>query len=234
MDTIEQICKRIHPGWSSGIFQKCDLFLRKNHQIVLAEDALPEEKGDLFRALSYFPPEETRVVILGQDPYHTRGKANGLAFGIHPAFEGPRNSSILNISLELKRSTGQQLTDWTLESWAKQGVLLLNTRLSVKEGSPLSHDGIGWEDLVYSLLREVIQTTREKPVLWLVWGTQALKSVGPLLLPATHPALFTSHPCSFSASRGFLGCGHFTHELASKIIWGESPAPSILEVACQE
>lgn len=117
-------------------------------QLLIQEIADCEEKGTLcpeakniFKAFHMAPLSETKVVILGQDPYHTPGKASGLAFGYNKNYKGPLNSSLLNIMKEVAQDTGQAVTDYTLESWAKQGVLLINTRLTCEAGKPLSHMG---------------------------------------------------------------------------------------------
>lgn len=153
----------------------------------------------MFAALEYFRPEETSVIILGQDPYHSVNengirKANGLAFGINPKWEGPRlYSSFGNIAAEVTRA-GYELTDYSLSQWANQRILLLNTRLTVEKGKPMSHANCGWEPVVDSILR---QAARDD-VIWLLFGAEARKAA------SKYPGikLAVSHPCKYSATRG--------------------------------
>lgn len=186
-----------------------DLFeaLRAVSSRALEESVLPREWT--LRALRHFRPEETRVVILGQDPYPTSGKANGLAFGLNPEWvqrTGYRpHSSFAAILGEVHRTEGPGELDWSLESWAKQGVLLLNTRLSVAPGRPMSHAGMGWEAAVAAILVQVPANA-----VWLAWGAEATRVAR--RYAATGHLHHASHPCKYSATRGrypFVGCGHF-------------------------
>lgn len=174
---------------------------------------------DIFKAFEETPPSKTKVIILGQDPYHTPGKARGVAFGYHFSYWGKIDSSLANIIKEV----GDFKADTTLSQWTKQGVLLLNTRLTVKEGKPMSHKGIGWESIIQQYLTEL--TRKKKNLVILLWGAEAQK-YRKFLDEEDNLILETSHPCRFSAHLGFLGCGHFdkTNEyLKSKdikpIIW---------------
>jgi uracil-DNA glycosylase len=155
----------------------------------------------------------TRVIILGQDPYHTPGKANGLAFGIAEEWEGNRyNSSFGNIILEAGRTAVDSITpevfpQWaTLEGWARQGVLLTNTRLSVEEGQPMSHANLGWEELVEQTLALTI--AERNPIL-VAFGAEARKfyqkvlKVYPEVTDKNNVTMLCySHPCKYSATRG--------------------------------
>lgn len=183
---------------------------------------LPANPENWLRAFELTPLEEVRCVILGQDPYHTLGKANGLAFGIHPYYCGPRNSSFKNILDEVYSSTGQRVVDFSLESWAKQGVLLINTCLTVREGEPNSHRGIGWEEFIESQLRHLLDYSiaRGTPLTFLIWGAEARKFMARLRIHEEHVVLETSHPSTYSANRGFLGCSHFAHPSLVGIKWG--------------
>lgn len=188
-----------------------------DHSIIDREDSFPPPPLR-YRALHYFKPEETQVVILGQDPYHTKGKANGLAFGIDSDFVGNAwHGSLGNIKAEIFRSTGQELRDQTLESWARQGVLLLNTRLSVSEGRPLSHAQVGWQEVVESILQQVLRSGR-KPT-FLLWGKEA-QSYVELAQDSRCPVFTAGHPSPLarSAKEPFHGCGHFAK--TSSIEWG--------------
>lgn len=159
----------------------------------------------VFRAIEELPPSQTRVVILGQDPYHTPGKASGLAFGYHHEYQGPIDSSLANILEEVRANTGGSVwTDETLEHWMHEGVLLLNTRLTTETGEPMAHAGLGWEGVVRDYLRSL-----PEGLVYMLWGREArlYKSALP---EGEKLVLETSHPCRYSAHLGFQGCGHFS------------------------
>lgn len=151
----------------------------------------------LYQSLEYFRPEDTRVVILGQDPYHTPGKANGLAFGFNQQYTGKIDSSMYNIIRELdldpKRVSKRFLS---LKSWAEQGVLLLNTRLSVRAGKPMSHAGMGWEEITAEILKQV-----PDHVPYLCFGREALLVSIACGVPDWR-RLYVSHPCRYSVFAG--------------------------------
>lgn len=183
--------------------------------------------GRVFRALDYFPPEDTKVVILGQDPYPQLGKAIGLAFGVGPGF-GPdfsrRPDSLLNIARLVRTSTGEELRDFSLESWARQGVLLLNASLSVASGEAGTHRRLGWKAVVQALLTAVHE--RSPRCAWLLWGGDAHRLCEALKGRSSQAHLFleTSHPSPMSASQGFLASRAFAvanEFLGSSIRWGE-------------
>lgn len=165
------------------------------------------------RALELTSLAQVRVVILGQDPYHGPGQAEGLAFSVAPGVRLP--PSLRNIYQELARD----LAPWTapvdgsLLAWARQGVLLLNTCLTVEDGEPASHAGFGWEALTDQIVRAVVQ--RAEPAVFLLWGAHAQKVAAAAGLPAQgsqHLVLSANHPSPLSARRPpvpFLGCGHF-------------------------
>ena len=165
------------------------------------------------RALELTPLGQVRVVILGQDPYHGPGQAEGLAFSVAPGVKLP--PSLRNIYQELARD----LAPWTAPShgsllaWARQGVLLLNTCLTVEDGNPASHAGHGWEALTDQIVRAVVERT--EPTVFLLWGAHAQKVAAAAGLSAQvsrHLVLSANHPSPLSARRPpvpFLGCGHF-------------------------
>ncbi len=165
------------------------------------------------RALQLTARDAVRVVILGQDPYHGRGQAEGLAFSVPPGTSIP--PSLRNIFKELLRDLGLpipslQLAGGSLQRWAQAGVLLLNTCLTVEEGLAASHKGQGWEPLTDALIRRVAQ--QERGVVFMLWGAHA-QSKRSLIDPARNLVLSANHPSPLSASRGatpFLGCGHFS------------------------
>ncbi len=160
------------------------------------------------RALELCGPETLNVVILGQDPYHGPGQAEGLAFSVAPGVRLP--PSLRNIFRELERESGQlPPKDGSLARWAGQGVFLLNTCLTVEDGQPASHAGWGWESLTDHLIAHCSQTGQPKA--FLLWGGHAQKKVG-LIDARRHLVLQANHPSPLSARRGptpFLGCGHF-------------------------
>lgn len=160
---------------------------------------------DIFSALRYTSFADTRIVLLGQDPYHGKGQAHGLCFSVKKGIAPP--PSLVNIFKELNSELGVSIpSHGELSSWAKQGVLLLNTCLTVREGLANSHRGKGWEiftDRVIALLNE-----REKPLVFLLWGANA-KSKSALITNPAHLVLSCAHPSPLSAHNGFFGCGHF-------------------------
>ncbi len=158
-----------------------------------------------FRALELVATDEVKVVILGQDPYHGEDQAHGLAFSVQPGIAIP--PSLRNIFKELKRDLGiEPPTHGCLESWATQGVLLLNTVLSVEEGKAGSHQGLGWEQITDAVIAHVGK--QQSPVVFMLWGSHAQKKK-PLIDAKRHLILEAPHPSPLSAHRGFLGCGHF-------------------------
>jgi uracil-DNA glycosylase len=173
------------------------------------------------RALELTPPEDVRVVILGQDPYHGRGQAEGLAFSVAPGVALP--PSLRNIFKELQRDLGElppifPQPGGSLERWARHGVLLLNTCLTVEEGQPASHAGKGWDVLTDAVIARVSRGVR--PVVFMLWGAHA-QSKRALIDVSRHLVLCANHPSPLSALRPpvpFIGCGHFSQAKA----WRES------------
>ncbi|UNK20145.1 uracil-DNA glycosylase [Paenibacillus sp. N3/727] len=164
----------------------------------------PQE--DIFRALKQTPYKETKVVILGQDPYHGYGQAEGLSFSVKPGVKIP--PSLHNIYKELTSDTGISTpSHGSLMHWANQGVLLLNAVLTVREGQPNSHKGLGWErftDAIISKLNE-----RETPMVFILWGSYAQKK-GVYIDRSRHKVLESSHPSPLAARKGFFGSRPFS------------------------
>lgn len=161
---------------------------------------------DIFQALRLTPYENANVVILGQDPYHGPDQAHGLAFSVRPGVPVP--PSLKNIYKELAEDLGCTIPNHGyLADWAKQGVLLLNTALTVRAGQANSHRGKGWEVLTDSIIRHL--NLREKPVVFLLWGANARAKV-PLITNPLHLVLCAPHPSPLSAFQGFFGCKHFS------------------------
>ena len=161
--------------------------------------------NDIFNALRYTSYENARVVILGQDPYHGFGQAHGLCFSVKEGIKFP--PSLQNIFKELNTEYGiLPPRSGELVGWAKQGVLLLNTTLTVREGAPQSHKGRGWEiltDRIISLMNE-----KSTPVVFILWGGNA-RAKKALITNKNHLVLESAHPSPLSAYNGFFGCGHF-------------------------
>ncbi|MDR1969390.1 MAG: uracil-DNA glycosylase [Burkholderiaceae bacterium] len=177
------------------------------------------------RALELTPPESVRVVILGQDPYHGRGQAEGLAFSVAPGV--PLPPSLRNIFKELQRDLGTPPPAFpqpggSLVRWATHGVLLLNTCLTVEEGQPASHSGKGWEALTDDVIRHV--SAGQHPVVFMLWGAHA-QGKRALIDAGRHQVLLANHPSPLSATKPplpFIGCGHFGQARA----WKNAQAPS--------
>lgn len=164
------------------------------------------KQSDIFNALKYTPLEQVKVVIIGQDPYHGPNQAHGLCFSVLPG--NPPPPSLRNIFLELQNDAG--FTDpghGCLEAWAKQGVLLLNTVLTVEAGKAHSHANQGWEQFTDRVI-EVVNQEKEN-IVFLLWGSHAQRK-GEVIDPFKHVILKSTHPSPLSAHRGFLGCKHFS------------------------
>lgn len=160
---------------------------------------------DIFNALKYTSYKDTKVVILGQDPYHDQGQAHGLAFSVKPNIPTP--PSLLNIYKELNKELGLFIpNNGYLISWAKQGVLLLNTVLTVKAHMANSHKNKGWEIFTDNIIRYL--NKRDKPIIFVLWGANARSKKG-LIDTSKHYILEAPHPSPLSAHRGFFGCNHF-------------------------
>ena len=163
-------------------------------------------KSEMFAALDCVRPSDIKVVIIGQDPYHGAGQANGLCFSVAKGVTIP--PSLKNIYKEIKNEYPDKEipSDGDLTRWAKQGVLLLNSILTVRAGEAASHAGIGWEQFTEAIVKAT--DTIDKPIVYLLWGKNAGEKAS-LLHNPKHLVLTTSHPSPYSANRGFLGCNHF-------------------------
>lgn len=163
------------------------------------------EKRNIFRALKMTEYDEVKVVILGQDPYHDINQANGLAFSINKGAKFP--PSLRNIYKELEIEYGKKVEyNGNLENWAKQGVLLLNTILTVKAHNANSHKGIGWEKFTDSIISKLNE--RKDPIIFILWGNNA-REKKKLITNSRHYILESVHPSPLSANRGFFGNDHF-------------------------
>jgi uracil-DNA glycosylase len=165
---------------------------------------------DPLRALALTPRAAVRVVILGQDPYHGPGQAEGLAFSVPAGVPAP--PSLRNIRAELTRDLGLPAPDTGLAGWARQGVLLLNAVLTVEDGRPASHAKLGWEALTDDIIKDL--SASDKALAFLLWGAHAAAKLALFddAARARHCILLAAHPSPLSARRGanpFIGCGHF-------------------------
>ena len=178
------------------------------------------EMHDIFNALRYTPYAAARVVILGQDPYHGPGQAHGLSFSVRPGV--PQPPSLKNIFQEIREDLGVEMSaqNGDLTPWAKQGVLLLNTVLTVRAGQANSHRGMGWERFTDQVIR--LLDARKEPVVFLLWGANARSKTALIRNPA-HRVLTCAHPSPLSAGNGFFGCRHFSRANALLREWGQPP-----------
>ncbi|MCI9304775.1 uracil-DNA glycosylase [Clostridium sp.] len=183
-------------------YQKLRTFLTNEYRTKV----IYPDKYDIFNALHFTPYKDVKVVILGQDPYHGAGQAHGLSFSVNPNIKIP--PSLLNIYKELNSDLGCYIpNNGYLKKWSDQGVLLLNTSLTVRAGEANSHQKIGWEiftDKIISLINE-----KEDPVVFLLWGNNAIKKKN-LITNKKHLILTSVHPSPLSASRGFFGSKPFS------------------------
>ncbi len=180
--------------------------LRKNLAQEYKTRTIYPAMENIFNALKYTSFEDVKVLLLGQDPYHGPNQAHGLCFSVQKGVDKP--PSLKNMFKELESDLGIKApSHGCLTDWAKQGVLLLNTVLTVREGEPNSHKKLGWTiftDKIIELLNE-----REDPVIFVLWGRNAIDKL-PLITNTNHYVLTAAHPSPLSASRGFLGCKHYS------------------------
>ena len=196
-------------------YQELQAFVQKRRAEVRV---FPEEKN-VFNALELTPFESVKVVILGQDPYHGFGQAHGLSFSVQKGI--PLPPSLKNIYKELQEDIGGELpTEGDLSHWAKQGVLLLNTVLTVEEGNANSHKGKGWERLTNRLIESLNEL--KHPVIFILWGKPA-QDKEKLITNPNHVILKAPHPSPLSAYRGFFGSKSFSRVNDILIQQGQTP-----------
>ena len=188
--------------FDSDYYLKLREFLKKEYFSTTVYPPM----DDIFNALKYTSYENTRVVILGQDPYHGPGQAHGLCFSVKEGVAPP--PSLKNIFKEINNDLGISTPkSGELIGWAKQGVLLLNTTLTVRQGAPQSHKGKGWEILTDKIISLIDKKT--SPVVFLLWGGNA-RAKRSLIKNPLHLVLECAHPSPLSAHAGFFGCKHFS------------------------
>lgn len=204
--------------WEKPYYQRLRRFLKSEY----SSHKIYPNMNDIFNALKYTSFADTRVVIIGQDPYHGPNQAHGLCFSVKNGVAPP--PSLVNIFKELKQDVGKPIPDHgELTAWARQGVLLLNAVLTVREATPNSHKNMGWELFTDRVISEL--NKKQTPVVFLLWGAYAQKKAEIITNPI-HKKLCCPHPSPLSASRGFFGCKHFskTNEILrengnNEIIW---------------
>ncbi|MBV2134721.1 uracil-DNA glycosylase [Pseudomonas sp. MAP12] len=201
---------KLEPGWKAVLGEEFDKpYMQALGEFLRAEKAAGKEifppGGLIFNALNSTPLERVKVVIIGQDPYHGPGQAHGLCFSVQPGVPVP--PSLQNIFKELKRDLNiDPPNHGCLQHWAEQGVLLLNTSLTVEQGKAGSHASAGWQPFTDKVIEVV---SRERPhLVFLLWGAHA-QSKERLIDPTKHLILRSPHPSPLSAHRGFIGNGHF-------------------------
>ena len=174
---------------------------------------------DIFNALKHTSYEDVKVVILGQDPYHEPGQAHGLSFSVKPGV--PQPPSLVNIFKEIKEDLGiEPPNHGYLESWASEGVLLLNAVLTVRRAQANSHQGKGWEIFTDTVIKKLNE--RNEPMVFMLWGANA-RSKKILITNPAHLVLEAPHPSPLSAYRGFFGCRHFSRANEFLVENGQKP-----------
>lgn len=207
--------------WQKPYYINLRSFLKNEY----ATRTIYPDMNDIFNALRYTSFENTKVVIIGQDPYHGASQAHGLCFSVQKGIEPP--PSLKNIYKELHDDIGFTIPNHgELTAWAKQGVLLLNTVLTVREASPNSHKGMGWEQFTDRVISELDKKTT--PVVFLLWGANARKKAD-IIKNSLHKKLITVHPSPLSAYNGFFGCKHFSKTNQILIDSGQTPIDWTIE-----
>ncbi|MEY4868933.1 MAG: uracil-DNA glycosylase [Pseudomonadota bacterium] len=201
----------LHESWKAPLLPEFEAdYMARLEAFLLGEKAAGKQifpdSEEWFRALELTPLEKVRVVILGQDPYHAPGQAHGLCFSVQPGVRPP--PSLVNIYKELQTDLGiSRPHHGFLEHWATQGVLLLNSVLTVEMTKAASHRGKGWEKFTDAVIRLV--NAKADPVVFMLWGNYAQKKAD-FVDSARHLVLKAAHPSPLSAHNGFLGCRHFS------------------------
>lgn len=213
----------IHNSWQTILtdefekeyYQKLRNFLKKEY----TTQKIHPDMYHIYEALELTPYEKVKVVILGQDPYHGVNQAHGLSFSVQPGVKIP--PSLNNIYKELQSDLGiSPVKHGNLVSWAKQGVLLLNTVLTVREGQAYSHRGKDWEILTDKIIEKLNE--REKPIVFILWGKPAQEKMK-MIDKSRHIILTSAHPSPLSAHRGFLGSKPFSKTNDALMALGETP-----------
>jgi uracil-DNA glycosylase len=192
-------------------YKKLDNFIEKRY----AKTTVYPPKDEIFNAFSLTAYEDLKVIILGQDPYHQKGQAQGLAFSTPSELKNP--PSMVNILTEIQNDIGKSVCgDGDLIPWARQGVLLMNTIFTVEDSSPKSHEKQGWEVFTDNIIKYISEN--KKDIVFILWGSQAIKK-SKIIDETKHHILTSVHPSPLSSYRGFFGCKHFskTNEILRNI-----------------
>lgn len=208
--------------WEKPYYQKLRGFLKAEY----SSKTVYPNMNDIFNALKYTSFEDTRVVIIGQDPYHGEGQAHGLCFSVKKGVDIP--PSLKNMYKELETDLGiAPANHGELTKWAKQGVLMLNNVLTVCAGQANSHKGCGWETFTDKVISELDK--KQTPVVFLLWGANARKKAEIIKNPI-HKKLITVHPSPLSAYGGFFGCKHFSKTNEILVSSGQKPIDWQLDI----
>lgn len=191
----------LEPEFKKDYFRDLGVFVKSEYKNKICYP----KYSDVFNAFRFTDYDDVKVVILGQDPYHGEGEAHGLSFSVHDDVRRP--PSLNNILKELYNDVGVVRNGNELTDWAKQGVLLLNSVLTVVKDTPLSHKGKGWEIFTDNVIRYL--NNREKPIVFILWGSYA-RSKKELITNKNHFIIESAHPSPLSASRGFFGSRPFS------------------------
>ena len=191
----------LHQEWKKEYFLKLSEFLKNAYE---TKEIYPP-KQQVFSAFHHCDYSDIKVVILGQDPYHQKGQAHGLCFSVNPGVKIP--PSLLNMYKELQTEYGYPIpNNGYLVPWAKQGVFLLNTVMTVEDSHPQSHAGMGWEIFTDHVIQKINE--KKEPVVFLLWG-RAARNKACMIDKTKHLVLEAAHPSPLSAYNGFFGCNHF-------------------------
>ncbi|MBO0439205.1 uracil-DNA glycosylase [Candidatus Enterococcus ikei] len=213
----------IHNSWQEVLEEEFTkeyyLHLREFLKKEYSEQTIYPDMYHIYSALELTPYEDVKVVILGQDPYHGPNQAHGLSFSVQPGVRTP--PSLMNIYKELQADLGYSpVSHGFLESWAKQGVLLLNTVLTVRNGQAYSHRGQGWENLTDAVIKKLNE--REKPIVFILWGKPAQEKIK-MIDTSKHIIIKSPHPSPLAAHRGFFGSKPFSKTNQALEQLGETP-----------
>ena len=205
---------RLKDEFNKEYFKKLQVFLEEEYSRY---DVYPKMEN-IFNALNYCHYDKVKVVIIGQDPYHEPHQAHGLSFSVEEGVSYP--PSLVNIFKEIEDDLGKKVQNsGNLTRWAKQGVMLLNTTLTVRRGQANSHRGKGWEIFTNEVIRQL--SARKDPIVFLLWGSNAQSIAS--IIEKQHLVLKAPHPSPLSAYRGFFGCKHFSKANNFLIKCGKEP-----------
>lgn len=203
-------CDILEKEFSKKYFKNLYSFLEKEEQ----KNTVFPSRNKRFEALNLTSFNNLKIVIIGQDPYHGKNQANGIAFSVNDNIDYP--PSLKNIIKEISNDLSINIEKIDLKKWAKQGVLLLNTILSVRENKPDSHAKQGWEEFTDKIIEKIV--LQKEAVIFIAWGNKAIKKLKPFNL-SNHYLLTAPHPSPLSSYRGFYGCRHFskTNKILKKL-----------------